>query len=156
GNWTNNRGAISLSATLAMVNSAAKGIQRLPMDTARCNFHPYHQPCHPDLLQCASVSMEVWGTTPASRSFLCQPPPCARTAVLSQAAPWPCCTQGLSALTRERPSRPIRLGKVAGKVAKRRSQVRRGGKPPRPVSQGRRVLGPRGPLLTKGTKAPTA
>ena len=27
-----------LSATLARVNSAAKGIQRLPMDTAKCSF----------------------------------------------------------------------------------------------------------------------
>src|SRR5262249_61555771 len=108
---------------------------------------PSHQPCHPDLPQGASVSMEVWGTTPASRSFLCQTPPCARTAVLSQAAPWPCCTQGLSALTRERPSRPIRLGKVAGKVAKRRSQGRRGGNPPPPAPQGRPCWAPRAPLL---------
>src|SRR5262249_56422927 len=127
-----------------------------PMDTARCTFHPSHQPCHPDLLQCASVSMEVWGTTPASRSFLCQPPPCARTAVLSQAAPWPCCTQGLSALTRERPSRPIRLGKVAGKVAKRRSQVRRGGKPPRSGSKGGRFGPPGGACLIKGSNTPAA
>jgi hypothetical protein len=29
------------------------------------------QPCQPDLVQWASVSMEVWGTTPFSRSVLC-------------------------------------------------------------------------------------
>jgi hypothetical protein len=61
-----------LSATLAGVKSAAKGIQTAATVVTRCSFHPYTHPCHPDLVQCASVSMEVWGTIPCSRSFWCQ------------------------------------------------------------------------------------
>ena len=68
-------GAWRLSAALAGVSSAARGIQTRAAVQTRCSFQPYTQPCQPDLVQWASVSIEVCGTTPASRSFLCQTPP---------------------------------------------------------------------------------
>ena len=78
----------------------------------------------------ASVSSEVCGTAPARRCFLCQPPPLVRRGVLSPAAVWPCLPQGRSSGTRGRPRHPISAGSRAGRCAKRRPQVRRGGNRP--------------------------
>src|SRR5512144_39081 len=100
------------------------------MVTARGRFQPYHQPCQPDLLQAASVSMLGGGTRPCARSCLCHTPSRARRAVLSTAAPWPCATQGLKTGTSNRPKQPINSGSVVDQRCNRRSQVRRRGKRP--------------------------
>ncbi len=89
-----------LSASEAVVSRAARGIQAAPTAQTRCNFQPYTQPCQPDLVQLASVSIEEWGTTPASRSFLCQTPPLARSTVLSMAAARAYASQGSMSATR--------------------------------------------------------
>jgi hypothetical protein len=68
----------------------------------------------PDLLQWASVSMEECRTTSASRPFLCHTPPCARIAVLSQAAPCPCWVHGSRITPKCHPSCLMRLGTVGG------------------------------------------
>ena len=132
-------GAWRLSAALAGVSSAARGIQTRAAVQTRCSFQPYTQPCQPDLVQWASVSIEVCGTTPASRSFLCQTPPRARNTVLSMAAARAQSAQGWSRATKWRPRHPIWAGKVAGMAARRRSQVRRlGTRPWGSVSSARR------------------
>ena len=76
------------------------------------------------------VSIDVCGTFPASRSFLCQTPPLARSTVLSIAAARPQAAHGWSVATRCRPRQAICAGKVSGSAARRRSQVRRAGKRP--------------------------
>ncbi len=75
--------------TLAGVRSAATGSHTLATTATLCSFQPYTQPCQPDFVQAASVSIEVWGTTPASRSFLCHTPPRAPNTVLSMATARP-------------------------------------------------------------------
>src|SRR3954469_6752741 len=89
GNSSIRCGAISLSAVLAGVSLAESGIQTPQPAMARCSFYPYTHPCQPLLVQPASVSMEVWGTMPASLSFLCHTPRFARKVVLSRATALP-------------------------------------------------------------------
>ncbi len=62
-------GAIWLSATSAGVSLAESGIHIPATVMAKCSFHPFTHPCQPDLVQAASVSMEVWGTLPAFSVF---------------------------------------------------------------------------------------
>src|SRR4030095_14287294 len=95
-----------LSAVLAAVSSAPRGIQTDPTDTARCSFQPYHQPCHPDFDHPASVSIDVCGISPASLCFLCQTPPLVFKGVLSTATARPWAAQGVSTRTRCRPKQP--------------------------------------------------
>src|SRR5215216_3718182 len=100
GNCSIRCGATSLSAVLAGVSLAQSGIQTSQTVMAKCSFHPYTHPCQPLLVQSASVSMDVWGTTPASLSFLCHTPPFACKVVLSRATALPLLSQGLSTFTR--------------------------------------------------------
>ena len=105
-----------MSAALAGVSSAASGIQTAATVTTRWSFQPSTQPCQPDLVQPASVSIEVCGTTPASRCFLCQTPPLACSAVLSIATACPPVAQGSSSPTRYRPGQPTREAAVLGQA----------------------------------------
>src|SRR5919112_2779173 len=100
GNRSIKYGATKLSAVLAGVSLQQSGIQTSQTQMARCSFHPYTHPCQPDLVQPASVSMELWGTIPASLSFLCHTPPLACKVVLSRATALPLLSQGLSTSTR--------------------------------------------------------
>jgi hypothetical protein len=75
---------------------------------------------------------------PGQPMLLGQPPPVARRGVLSTAAAWPYAAQGCRSVTRWRPSQPISVGHRAGRVANRRSPVRRMGHRPCAVSKGRR------------------
>jgi hypothetical protein len=122
-----NSNASSLSATLAGVNSAANGNHTAPTVVTRCNFQPYTQPCHPDFVQCASVSIEVCGTTFASRSFVCHTPPLARSTVLSIAAACPQVSQGWTTSRRDSPGQAICAGTISGIAVRRRAKVRRDG-----------------------------
>src|SRR5918994_4298955 len=120
GNSSIRCGATSLSAVLAGVSLAASGIQTSQTAMARCSFQPYTQPCQPDLVQWASVSIELWGTLPAFLSFLCHTPPFACKTVLSRASALPLLSQGLSTSTRWRPRQPICSGMLSGKALRQR------------------------------------
>jgi hypothetical protein len=89
GNSSMRAGATSLSASLAGVSATAKGIHIAATVAIRCSFQPYTHPCQPDLVHAASVSIDVCGTTPCSRCFLCHTPPFARSTGLSMEAARP-------------------------------------------------------------------
>ena len=91
------------------------------------------------MVQCASVAIAVGGTTPASRSLVCQTPPRARKRVLSIAAARPQVAHGGITAPSARPRHPTCAGKVVGMACQRRSHVRRGGKRPSTVSSAHRV-----------------
>jgi len=119
----NNIGASSWSARLAAVSLAASGIQTQLTVQTRCSFQPYIQPCQPDLVQWASVSMLECGTRPASRSFLCHTPPLARRVWLSIATARPSRSQGRIKATRWRPRHPICAGNCWGIWANRNDTI---------------------------------
>ena len=148
GNSSMRSGATRLSAVLAGVSLAASGIHTSHTVMARCSFHPYTHPCQPRLVQPASVSMEVWGTMPASLSFLCHTPPLACKTVLSRATALPLFSQGLSIPPGGVPGADL-LGKLSGKALRRLSKVRLAGKRPSSERQPRTIfiseVGSRGP-----------
>jgi hypothetical protein len=147
GHCSSNSGASSLSPRFAPVSSAATGSHSAPIVTARYSFQPYHQPCQPDLLHPAFVSLELWGMMPGSRCFLCQTPPPVASGVLSHATARPCLAHGRRSVTTWRPIHPISPGKLCGSAASRRCHVRRLGKHPCSHSGGRNCWGaaPLGP-----------
>ena len=79
-------GSWRFSVALAGVRSAARGLQTRAAVQTRGRVQPYTQPGQPDVVQWASVAIEGGGTTPVSRSFVCQPPPRVRHTGRSMAA----------------------------------------------------------------------
>jgi hypothetical protein len=63
--------ASGMRARRLTIISLPRGIQTAPTVTASGTFQPYHRPRHPDFLQPAAVSIELWRMTPCSRCCLC-------------------------------------------------------------------------------------